>query len=176
MNSRPFLLCIVTKTKKSCVRQLSGTVERAKLEKSESEQEDAKMANYDLYKGSGEMVQIAALLEDRADGYNVAFQSILRKNWANYDEITLLIPVEFAPDVYTGAYGDVILKVSLPTEQGSPAREPLETRLPVYEAGGDLWAYIDYKPHYSDERVPPEYGRTIRARFKIVRNLDDPRG
>lgn len=134
------------------------------------------MANYDFYKGSGEMVRIDALLEDRAEGYNVTFRQILNKDWANYDEITLLIPAEFAPDVYTGAYGDVILKVSLPSEQGCPPREPLETRLPVYEADGNLWAYIDYKPHYSDERVPPEYGRTIRARFKIVRKLDTPHG
>lgn len=116
------------------------------------------MADYNLHKCK-DYVCIHALLEDRAEGENVTFREILNSDWATYRPIDILVPADLKPETYNGAYGDAFLATSV--------AEP-KTRLAVYTVGGKKYAYIDYKPLYDANRVPAEYGKTVRARFEIV--------
>ena len=130
------------------------------------------MAYYNLYRSSGEMVNIPALLEDHADGgESITFQKILRWPYGSYDPVILRIPAELEPEVYETIYGDHMIQLKLPKWADKVGNDIADLRLAVETVGGKKYAYIDWRqidPDQSNRIGTIRYrGKPIRARFEI---------
>lgn len=127
------------------------------------------MANYVLYKPAGDYIKINAYLEDRHGGLNITTGKILNSMYADYKDVTLLIPEEFKPEIYENIYGEMLLKLELPDRNLRHVGEYNGNRLPVEEAGGKEYAYIDIYRVNVDNNLGEERrdGKMIRARFEI---------
>ena len=127
------------------------------------------MATYNLYKPTGKMINIPALIEDSENGEALTFQRILNNHFGTYTPATVEIPEELAPEVYETVYDEQRLRVRVPKGMapawdGAPA-----LRLPVEEINGKMYAYLEFYRVKEDLRCgePVKVGKVVRARFKI---------
>lgn len=130
------------------------------------------MAAYNLYKPTGKMISIPALIEDSENGEALTFQRILNDRFGTYTPATVAIPEELAPEVYETVYDQQMLRVRAPRGM-VPAWDGAPTlRLPVENINGKRYAYLDFYQVKEDPRSGEQVkvGKTIRARFAINDN------